>query len=206
MSPVTDTPSWRDTAVSYIRSEAQPPDKFGHQPRLYSLAVRIGTGLPYDDDVLFAAAWLHDIGVFLGHRPSEPSDLATWDNVDYACRKAPDLLEQFAFPDEKIQQVVDAIRTHLPDRDPKTPEGILLRDADILEQLGATGILRNVCKVGSDTRYATHADIIPVLRRNLETLPGMLRLPVSREIAEERISLLRAFLDGVTAEAEESFW
>lgn len=206
MSPVTDTPPWRDAVVSYIRAEARPPDKFGHQPRLYRLAVRIGLGLPYDNDVLFAAAWLHDIGVFLGHRPADPAALATWDNVDYACRMVPGLLIMFGYPAGKVSQVVEAIRTHLPDRDPKTPEGIQLRDADILEQLGATGILRNVCKVGSDTRYATHADIIPVLRHNLETLPGLLRLPVSREIAEERITILRAFLDGVTAEAEESFW
>jgi len=203
---VTETPPWRDAIVSYIRREALPPDKYGHQPRIYLLAVRIGAGLPYDDDVLFAAAWLHDIGVFLGHRPAEPADLAAWDNVDYACRKAPELLEQFGFPAVKVPLVVAAIRNHLSDSDATTPEGTLLRDADILEQLGATGILRNVCKVGSDTRYATHADIIPVLCHNLETLPAMLRLPVSRQIAGERIRLLRAFLNGVAAEADESLW
>ena len=28
--------------MAYIRAEAQPKDKFGHQPRLYALASQIG--------------------------------------------------------------------------------------------------------------------------------------------------------------------
>ena len=63
------TPDFRTALVEYIRQEAQPVDKFSHQPRLYHLATQIGAGLEYDDDVLFAAAWLHDLGVFYGHRP-----------------------------------------------------------------------------------------------------------------------------------------
>ncbi len=60
---------WRERVVAYIRIEAQPEDKFGHQPRLYALAGKIGAGMDYDDDIVFAAAWMHDLGVFLGHRP-----------------------------------------------------------------------------------------------------------------------------------------
>ena len=67
--------AWRESVVAYIRAEAQPVDKFGHQPRLYALAVRLGHGMDYDDDVLFAAAWMHDLGVFLGHRPCDPEEL-----------------------------------------------------------------------------------------------------------------------------------
>ena len=50
---------------SYIRAEAQPKDKFGHQPRLYALACRLGEGMDYDDDILFAAAWMHSLWSFL---------------------------------------------------------------------------------------------------------------------------------------------
>jgi uncharacterized protein len=46
----------RKAVVEYIRVEAQPADKFGHQPRLYALACRIGEGLGFDDDVVFAAS------------------------------------------------------------------------------------------------------------------------------------------------------
>ena len=33
------TMAWRDSVVAYIRAEARPVDKFGHQPRVYALAV-----------------------------------------------------------------------------------------------------------------------------------------------------------------------
>jgi uncharacterized protein len=73
--------SWRESVVAFIRAEALPIDKFGHQPRVYALAVRLGQEMEYDDDTLFAAAWMHDLGVFLGHRPQDPSELAHWDHV-----------------------------------------------------------------------------------------------------------------------------
>ena len=49
------TRDWRKAIVDFIRIEAQPEEKFGHQPRLYALAKTIGQGLEYDDDILFAA-------------------------------------------------------------------------------------------------------------------------------------------------------
>ena len=55
-------PGWREQVIAYIRAEALPRDKYGHQPRLYALACRIGQGMEYDDDILFAAAWMHDLG------------------------------------------------------------------------------------------------------------------------------------------------
>ena len=65
--------------MDYIRQQAQPVDKFSHQPRLYDLTRTIGAGQTYDDDVVFAAVWMHDLGVFVGHRPEEPAALANWD-------------------------------------------------------------------------------------------------------------------------------
>jgi len=61
--------------VEYIRAQAKPPDKFSHQPRLYQLAKRLAEGRAFDDDVLYAAAWMHDLGVFIGHRPEDPTAL-----------------------------------------------------------------------------------------------------------------------------------
>jgi uncharacterized protein len=80
-------------------------------------------------------------------------------------------------------------------------EAAVLRDADILEQLGAIGALRALVKVGRDTRYGTYSDMLPVLERALESLPGTLRLARSMELAEDRVKALRAFLAAVRAEA-----
>lgn len=190
----------RAAIAAYIREQALPIDKYSHQPRLYALAVRVGAGQEYDDEILYAATWLHDLGVFIGHRPEEIEALSRWDNVAYAIERAPALLAGWGFPEQKVAAVQAAIRDHLPTRAPETIEGIILRDADILEQLGAVGILRNVSKVGRDTRFPTFAEVLALLRRNLHTLPDQLRLPAARALAAPRIQVLRDFLDAADDE------
>jgi uncharacterized protein len=191
---------FRTAIVDYIREQAKPVDKFSHQPRLYELTRAIGVGQSYDDDVVFAAVWLHDLGVFVGHRPEEPEALAKWDCVAYAMQQTPEILARFRFPAGKIPAVVEAIRTHQPQDDPASIEGIILRDADILEQLGAVTLLRTVCKIGRDTRFKTFPDALQVLQKNAATLPGKLKLPSSRKLAEPRLRLLEQFLAAAAAE------
>jgi uncharacterized protein len=197
-------PDFREPIAAYIRDQAKPPDKLSHQPRLYVLACRLAEDKPFDDDVLYAAAWMHDLGVFVGHRPEDPEALAAWDNVAYAVREAPAILQRFGFPEQKIAAVIEVIKTHLPWSKPTSFEGILLRDADILEQLGAIGVLRTVSKVGRDTRFVRFGDALKVLRRNLEQLPAQLALDSARRLAAARLKILRDFLDSAQAEAAET--
>ena len=194
---------WRESVVGYIRAEAQPVDKFGHQPRLYALAVRLGQGMEFDDDVLFAAAWMHDLGVFLGHRPRDPEELARWDHVPYTIARTRELLVGWGFPPCKVDAVAEAIRTHQPKDEPVLTEAVLLRDADILEQLGAIGALRALVKVGRDNRFPTFSSVVPVLEGSLRRLPGALRLTSSRSLAESRIESLRLLLAAIQDEANK---
>ncbi|MCL4790220.1 MAG: phosphohydrolase [Verrucomicrobia bacterium] len=198
--------AYRQAIADYIRGNAKPPDKFSHQPRLYQLAKRLVDGQPFDDDVLYAAVWLHDLGVFIGHRPEDPAKLPDWDNVSYVMEKTPGLLRQVWFPEDKIPAVVEAIRTHLPSGKPTSFEGTLMRDADILEQLGAVGILRTVSKVGRDTRFVRFSDALRVLQRNLDELPAQLQLDSARRLAQPRLEILKAFLESARAEAGGVEW
>ena len=194
---------WRAALVARIRVEAQPPEKFSHQARLYALACEIaaaGTG-PVDDDILFAAAWAHDLGVFLGHRPSSPEALKQWDSTNYTVAHAGALLLEAGFPEAGIPAVLECIRTHEAHGEPTTAEGTILRDADLLEQLGAVAVMRTVAKIAQDTRFITFADAAASLRRSLENVPGQIRLPYSKAIAGPRIDALRAFLDALDAES-----
>ncbi len=175
-------------------------DKLGHQPRLYALTRLIGNGLSYDDDVVYAAAWLHDLGVFIGHRPEDPDELARWDCVSYAMQHAPLALLQSGFPTTKVAGVVEAIRTHQPHLTPVSIEGTILRDADILEQLGAIGILRVAAKIGRDTRYPTFTDAAATLRKSLLELPEKLQLDSAKTLAAPRVALLQAFLQELEKE------
>ena len=199
----TAHPAFRSAIETYISQHALPVDKYSHQPRLYALALTLAqtAQLSFDDDILHAAVWLHDLGVFEGHRPVNPALLASWDNVAYACRVIPALLQQWNFPAEKIPAVINAIEQHAAHCQPVTPEAMLLHDADLLEQLGAVGIMRALCKVGRDTRYATHGSAVKVLEKALE-LPVFLLLPAAQLLAEQRVNLLRHFLSSL---ADETF-
>ena len=198
--------NFRELIAEYIRQQAKPIEKFGHQPRLYVLTRLIGESQIYDDDVVYAAAWLHDLGVFTGHRPEDLEQLQRWDNTAYAMQQAPGILERLEFPAEKIPAVVEVIRTHQPSAHPTTLEGKILRDADILEQLGSIGILRTVCKVGRDTRFQTFTAAVNSLQNSLNNLPGQLQLESSRKIAESKIRTLRLFLDGTTEESYQALY
>lgn len=192
---------WREAVMAYIKAEAQPPDKFGHQPRVYALATKIGEGLEWDDDILFAAAWMHDLGVFLGHRPRDQRELESWDHVPYTIKRSRELLLGWGFPAAKLDGVGEAIRTHRPIDEPVQIEAIILRDADILEQLGATGIMRAVAKVGRDSRYPTFSSVLPVLHNAVNHLPGKTRLITATSMAKPRIELLRSFISAIEVEA-----
>lgn len=197
---------WRQRLIAYLHREANPPHKYGHQPRLYALTQQIAVAssdLIYDDDVVFAAAFLHDLGVFIGHRPEDPAVLAHWNHVTYTCEKALSLLQDIGFPAAKIPAMLDCIREHQPQDDPQSPEATLLRDADMLEQLGAIAIFRTAAKLGSDTRFLHFADAQRSLQQALVTLPGKLRLPAAREIAKPRIATLSSFLSALEAEAND---
>jgi uncharacterized protein len=194
---------WRTSVEAYIRAEAQPVDKFGHQPRLYALACRLGRGMEYDDDILFAAAWMHDLGVFLGHRPHDPAELARWDHVPYTIARTRELLANWGFPADKLEAVAEVIRTHRPEDLPVVIEAVLLHDADILEQLGATGVLRVLAKVGRDSRYATFSSVLPVMRKAAATLPARLCLNSAQCLAAPRVELLRSLIAGIEEEAGE---
>ena len=198
--------TWRTRVAEFLYREAHPPHKYGHQPRLYALTQTIAAHSPYlryDDDVVYAAAFLHDLGVFVGHRPEDPAQLQTWDHVAYVCAKAPGLLAQFGFPADKIPAVLTAIREHQPQDEPSTPEATLLRDADILEQLGVIGLLRTASKIGIDNRFHLFSDVERSLRRALRELPGRLRLPASQALAEPRRAVLNSLLAALEAEAGE---
>jgi uncharacterized protein len=196
--------SFREPLAAYLREQANPAHKFSHQPRLYALTLQIAALTPtllYDDDIVYAAAFLHDLGVFIGHRPEDPTQLAQWDHVAYTCAQAPAILASLTFPSTKIPAVLACIREHQPHDTPTTPEATLLRDADILEQLGAISILRTAAKLGSDTRFHTFADARTSLHRALTTLPSQIHLEATRQLAAPRIAVLNAFLIALDTEA-----
>ena len=192
--------TFRDRIRTVVAQEARPWHKFGHQVRLYELTRQVGVGLSYDDDVVFAAVWLHDLGVFEGNRPADLLQLQRWNHVEYAIERSNVLLTAVDFPSEKITTVTTVIREHQPQDNPSSLESVIVRDADMLEQLGSVAILRTAAKLGSDTRFSRFADVIGHLRHQLAALPDRMVLDSSKMLALSRQELLQHFLAQIERE------
>ena len=200
---MSDRPDFRAIFPSLVREQALPVHKFGHQPRLYQLCCHVGEGLEYDDDVVFAGAWLHDLGVFEGNRPSDVSALETWDHVAFVVQRLPALIRATNFPEWKLARLVTVVEEHQPHNSPTSIEAMIVRDADILEQLGAIAVLRTAAKLAKDTRFHHFADVYQTLRKQL-TLLDALQLPRARDLARPRVRALKSFLVSLESEAGDN--
>src|ERR1700728_4981867 len=127
--------SVRELAVSHFKN---PAWGYSHCLRDYALARELAAAdhVTLDDDVLFAAAYLHDIAAF---KPWENPKL---DHSDVAADIVGTVLQGAGCPMAKLDAVRGAIRTHMYYREPVGPEALYLHDADALDWLGAIGVAR----------------------------------------------------------------
>lgn len=182
---------WRTTIRSFAREHLKHPAwGYSHSVRDYALAKELAAadGVKLDDDVLFAAAFLHDVAAF---KPWEKTGV---DHADQAARIVATLLKGTGFPIPKVDAVRGAIRTHMFDRDPAGPEALYLHDADALDWLGAIGITRIVALTDPNGGKPTAPEVIPMLESNLAKVPGRVLSPEGRKRVEERRSQLETFL------------
>jgi uncharacterized protein len=154
---------------------------YEHSYRVYHLTREIGEGLTYDDDVLHAACFLHDVEMSAGH-PRSSAD------------KAEAILHETGFDPDKIPLVMEAILNHMPEGKPGSMEAKLLFDANLLDSIGAVGFAR--LSVGGFLwfHYKTMPEIVDYLRRELSHTDRF-NFPQSRELAKEKIAFTRAALE-----------
>lgn len=194
---------WRDGILSRIEPLEHPAWGPAHCRRLYATARTIAESeaLELDDDVLFAIAWLHDIGTFGefacdGEAPPE-----------CAARAAERILPEVGFPAEKVATVGRIIREHSFEGDDRdTIEARVLRDADMLEFLGAIGLARLLSIVESEDWVPEPRTAITIALDFAERLPGMLFYETSRLMAAERVAETTAFVDALGAETVGLAW
>ncbi len=117
-------PDWHATVRDFAAKHFKNPAwGYSHCMRDYALARELAAAdhVALDDDVLFAAAYLHDMAAF---KPWEQEKL---DHSDVAAGIVDTVLEGTGFPMAKIDAVRGAIRTHMYYRDPVGPEALYLR-------------------------------------------------------------------------------
>jgi len=125
---------WKVTIYQLAQSKFHHPAwGWQHSERNYQIALALanGDGLRVDTDVLFAAAFLHDMAAFM------PCPDAKIEHGECAARQSGDILRAADFPMSKLPAVLAAERGHMYYSDPGTqPEAIVLHDADSLDFLG----------------------------------------------------------------------
>lgn len=183
-----DSP-WRQKVYAYaLEKLLHPAWGWRHSERDYLLATAIAKkdGLVLDDDVLFAAAFLHDIGAI------DPFAKEGVDHAERSVELAQPILERSGFPMGKFGQVRAAILGHMYDKEPgKSAEAITLHDADTLDFLGATGVTRRLSVTGNAV------DVAPgIARAELfsKELPGRLLTRTGRKMGRERVKVMTDFL------------
>ena len=193
---------WRETVRQFAAQHFKNPAwGYSHSVRDYELAKTLAAAdhVALDDDVLFAAAYLHDMAAFAPwDREKEGID-----HADEGARVVDTVLKNTGFPAAKIDAVRNAIRTHMFDRKPVGAEAVYLHDADALDWLGAIGVARVMALVDPNGGEPDGPKAVKMLEDNLARVPdgvvspaGRKRLPTLRQELADFLEDLRGETDG----------
>jgi uncharacterized protein len=191
---------WRAAVHRFVEANMKHPAwGLSHSLRDYELAKELAAAdqVTLDDDVLYAAAYLHDVAAFAPFRSSFR------DHQDEAARIVESLLADTGFPMSKIEAVRGAIRTHMDERDPAGLEAIYLHDADALDWLGAIGVARVFGLVDPNGGSPDGPTVAKRLEDTLSTVPARIVSKAGQARAPERVRELAQFLRDLRAESAD---
>jgi uncharacterized protein len=187
---------WKVTIYDLARSKFHHPAwGWQHSERNYRIALELaqGDGLHIDTDVLFAAAFLHDMAAFM------PCQNTKLEHGECAAQQSGAILAAAGFPMAKLPAVQAAERGHMYYSDPGIqPEAIVLHDADSLDFLGEIGAARMLSLVGADAE--TFARAVKTLRTFVHDIPPRLITNTAQKMGARRAAALERFLDALDAE------
>ena len=132
--------------------------RWEHVTTVVTLALKLARMLGADEDVVEAAAWLHDI-------TKRDGELHAQSGADYARR----FLPATDFPPEKVDRVAQAINEHIGlyrDEPLTNLESMILWDADKLSKIGLTAAFHWTGMAMSQEARVTTADLIAKREHN----------------------------------------
>jgi HD superfamily phosphodiesterase len=191
---------WRKAVHRFAEATLKHPAwGLSHSLRDYQLAKELAAAdqVPVDDDVLYAAAYLHDIAAFVPFR--KPGT----DHQDEAARIVESMLADTGFPMAKIEAVRGAIRTHMYGRDPVGPEAVYIHDADALDWLGAIGVARAFGLVDPKGGTPDGPSAVKDLEHSLQEVPPRIVSKAGKALAPQRVRELEEFLRQLRSESAD---
>lgn len=190
---------WRERLQQHLVGLDHPVWGPSHWKRVSDLTLRLAEeeGAYVDEDVVWAAARLHDIGAF------EPYRREGVDHAERSAAAAPVILEQIGFDPAREALVCDVIRGHMFYADPEaSAEARLFHDADTLDFMGALGVARLFAMVGIDDWAPDMHSAAELVRRYRRELPEALVTESARRIAETRQARMDEFLTWLSQESD----
>lgn len=179
------------------RAGTDPVWGYNHCQRVYAVADELGRSeqLSYDSELLYIASLLHDIGLYKAYSMRKGSD-----HAQRSSSAAEQILRDGDYPAQGIQVVLDAIENHQPGAfSGVSVESVLLKDAVVMDYLGAIGIARALAMAGVEEDVP---DLAAAFRRSEEqhrNLPGYLILESSKKMARERMEEKERFMESLSA-------
>jgi hypothetical protein len=191
---------WRVTVRDFAAEHFKNPAwGLSHSQRDYALARTLAASdhVMLDDDVLYAAAYLHDMAAF------PPWANAKLDHSDIGADQVDSLLKDTGFPMAKLDGVRAAIRTHMFYRDPALPEALYLHDADALDWLGAIGVARIIALVDPNGGDPTGPKAVNMIEQYLAAVPPRVLSPAGKAMLPVRRAETETFLKELRGESDD---
>ena len=193
-------PDWRTAvrafAEAHLQHTAWGP---AHARRDYETTLMLAQaeGVTVDDDALYAAAYLHDMGGI------PPYALPGVDHGDRSVQLVDSVLRDAGFPMEKAALVKEIIDHHQYYRPPDTlTVAVLFRDADILDFLGAIDIARILSLTTREKFTPDLPHAVAVIRQNMLEMPARLQSATAKREAQHRVQEMQRFLDALSTETD----
>lgn len=177
----------RNVIYQYVKdlTSGRISSGFNHCNRVYHLARELGAE-KYDDEILYAACFLHDI-IIGGEKSNEKSS-----------EKAEQILHETGFPVEKISTVVSVIKSYTAGSKPEIIEAKMLHDANLLDSLGAIGMVRISISSIYNQDLKSMKDIKQILK-DYRKKSDFLIFDKSKELAKKKLE----FMDEAMKELDE---
>jgi uncharacterized protein len=184
---------WQET-FEKIASELMkdPTHDFEHAKRVCSISIRLAREEKADEDVVKAAALLHDVGYSLDEKEHESKSMEV----------ARSLLDMTDFPKGKKENVLECIKQHRFSKGEKAMslEAKILQDADRLDAIGAVGIAR--CFLWSGEHRKVLKEAIGHFNEKLLKLKDRMNTEGGKRMAEERHRFMLDFLKELECEGD----
>ncbi|MFT4863424.1 MAG: hypothetical protein ACI95C_002655 [Pseudohongiellaceae bacterium] len=171
-----------------------------HYERNYLMAEELARleALKIDHDVLFAAAFLHDMGVF------EPYVVADAEHSQTAAENIESVLGPTGFPMAKLEAVKTVILAHMYYAQvPDDPTAQVHHDADTLDFLGTIGVTRILSLTNRHPWAEDLQTAVATLQNFAEQLPPTLITDTAKQYGKMRVLEMKAFTTTILSQSKD---